>query len=113
MSDELKAKRQNSNTTHPGFVPYAEVRRNEVVKQDLVHLAAREGMKNEARIGFHRMPASEGDEVVDVASCKQLVGLLNDPELPIPNNLDEDHAQDAEGTLQPYNRYHNWDDGID
>ncbi|EEU39657.1 uncharacterized protein NECHADRAFT_82059 [Fusarium vanettenii 77-13-4] len=98
-SEELKVKRQNSNTTHPGFAPYAELRRNEVVKQDLVHLVVREGMKNEERIGFHRMVASKGDEVVDVASCKRLVDLPNDSELPLPVELKEDPARDAEATL--------------
>ncbi|RSM20303.1 hypothetical protein CDV31_000798 [Fusarium ambrosium] len=70
-------------------------------------------MKDERRIGFHRMPASEGDQVVDVASRKQLAGLLNDPELPLPDNLDEDHAQRAEGTLCSRTTYiYNWDDDI-
>ncbi|RTE76988.1 hypothetical protein BHE90_008551 [Fusarium euwallaceae] len=99
--------------THPSFIPNEELGRNEVVKQDLVYLVVREGMKDEGRIGFHRMPASEGGQVVDVASRKQLAGLLNDPELPLPDKLDEDHAQRAEGTLCSRITYiYNWDDGI-
>ncbi|KAI8667558.1 hypothetical protein NCS56_00892600 [Fusarium sp. Ph1] len=65
-------------TRHPGFVPYGKLGRNDAAKQDLVNFVVRQDMKNKVRISFQHMPAYEGDEGLDLSSCKQPVDLLND-----------------------------------